>query len=418
MKVLHRLYNQFDLKLLYSLKDYFYFFCFLLTVFIVSLSYQYFKYIQLTKYDYHHTTALVLNAYPKTKYQVLKIRLKENIVGYITYRGEENFKNSKISLVLNTKQIDFIDLFKPNFLNSFKIKKLTTYENKVLKYIQNQHSSIKTKEFYSAIYLGTIMPYDLRKDIQKLGISHLVAISGFHLSILGLVLYILFFYLYKSIYKRCFLHRNIYLDSMIFVSLGLFSYILYLGFIPSLFRAFAMLIFGLILFIRNIKIVSFENLFFTALFLLVLFPKLLFSLGFWFSIFGVFYIFLFLKHFKLKSKLLTLVLLNIWIYIMMIPIAHFVFSDFYTLELLSPLFSLGFNIFYPLSMIFHICNIGGILDTLLEIIFVLPSSIYVVDKFNIFYLLYVLFSLLSIFYKLALYLLLAMSMYYIISVFV
>lgn len=52
-----------------------------------------------------------------------------------------------------------------------------------------------------------------------------------------------------------------------------------------------MLLWGFYLISKNIKLISFVNLFLSICICIALFPRLLFSVGFLFSILGVFYIF-------------------------------------------------------------------------------------------------------------------------------
>ena len=59
-----------------------------------------------------------------------------------------------------------------------------------------------------------------------------------------------------------------------------------------------MLIIGFILHDRGFKIISMQTLFLTMAILIAFFPRLAFSIGFYLSIFGVFYIFLFLLHYE------------------------------------------------------------------------------------------------------------------------
>jgi len=104
---------------------------------------------------------------------------------------------------------------------------------------------------------------------------------------------------------------------------------------------------GFFLFSRNIKIISFGTLFFTICIVLILFPHLIFSVAFWFSVSGVFYIFLFLYHFSNLSKISIFILLHFWVFVLMLPVVHFVFDVFSMYQLFSPLVSMVFILFYP-----------------------------------------------------------------------
>jgi len=129
-----------------------------------------------------------------------------------------------------------------------------------------------------------------------------------------------------------------------------------------LLRAFAMLLIGFVLYDRGIVIISMQTLFVSVVLLLALFPKLFFALGFWLSVGGVFYIFLFLIHFKELSYWWQFFLLPVWIYLMMLPYSLGVFGNFSLHHPLSILWTSLFVIFYPLSLVLHILGVGSLLD--------------------------------------------------------
>jgi competence protein ComEC len=131
--------------------------------------------------------------------------------------------------------------------------------------------------------------------------------------------------------------------------------------------AFVMFLFGIFFLRGNIKLISFENLSLVCLFMLAFFPTLFFSLSFWFSIAGVFYIFLFLKYFQNINKILLFFLFNIWIYLSLNPIIHFFFGVTSLVQLYSPLFTIGFIVFYPLELVLHIFGYGDFLDDFIKI---------------------------------------------------
>jgi len=108
--------------------------------------------------------------------------------------------------------------------------------------------------------------------------------------------------------------------------------------------------------------------------LLALFPPLVVSLGFWLSIAGVFYIFLVLSYCqKASRKWVALVCIPAGIFVLMQPLVHGIFGVTTIWQLLSPLLSLGFIIFYPVSMVLHLVGYGGVLDGVLTWLFALPE---------------------------------------------
>jgi competence protein ComEC len=248
---------------------------------------------------------------------------------------------------------------------------------------------------YTALFIASPLSQKVRDLSSKLGISHLIAISGFHLGIISFVLYFIIHFCYNRIHSRYLPYRNKRYDIMIFVSIILFIYVIFLDIPASLLRAFIMFIFALFLLRNNIKIISFETLFIISIFIITLFPKLVFSLSLWFSIAGVFYIFLFIKYFSSLNKFLQFVFFNIWIYLAINPITHYFFATTSLEQLYSPILSILFSIFYPLTAITHIFNIGNILDSFL--VKVLNSDIYSLEIFTElwFFIIYILISLYS-----------------------
>ena len=108
--------------------------------------------------------------------------------------------------------------------------------------------------------------------------------------------------------------------------------------------------------------------------LLVVFPKMLASLAFWFSVLGVFYIFLLLRKFDEANRYLMTLIISFGIFVLMLPIVHMIFPLTSTLQLYSPLLSLGFSLFYPLSIVLHIVGFGGAFDGWLMELFTLKSQ--------------------------------------------
>jgi len=168
---------------------------------------------------------------------------------------------------------------------------------------------------------------------------------------------------------------------------------------PSLLRAFIMFIFALFLLRNNIKLISFETLFIISIFIIALYPKLLFSLSLWFSISGVFYIFLFIKYFSHLNKLLQFILFNFWLYLSINPITHYFFATTALEQLYSPILTILFTVFYPLTAFLHLLNIGETFDLYLDAL--INMDIYSIEVYtpSWFFILYILISLFAIIRK-------------------
>lgn len=226
-----------------------------------------------------------------------------------------------------------------------------------------------------------------------------MAISGFHLGILSFVIYGIFYLFYNPIHQRYFPYRNKKFDLLIFTMIILFIYLIYINIVPSFLRAFVMFLFGVYFLRANIKILSFQTLLIVILSILAIFPKLLFSLSLWFSVAGVFYIYLFIQYFKNLNKYIAFFLFNIWIYLAMNPITHYFFGTTSLVQLFSPIFTIGFSLFYPLELLLHSVRLGGLLDFIIEKWLSSKPPSYEVFTPLWFFFLYIFTSLLAIIYK-------------------
>jgi len=393
------------------------FFHFLLLAFIflsLSISLEFYNYKELTKFDSQLVNAIVLKQYTKTKptktgktksYQVLKLKSYEGFTFYSTASKRlKDIKFHRVKMEVWAGDISFYE-YMHGFYCFSKILKVyddKSYKTKLNSFIASQHKDKDIALIYQALFTAKQLPYKLQQTFSNLGVSHLIAISGFHLGILTALLFFLIKYPYKFLQNRYFPYRSYKIDSFIIISLFLLSYLLFLDSPPSLLRAFVMLLIGFILYDRGLKVLSMQTLLLSVILILALSPRLFFSIGFWLSVSGVFYIFLFLIHFKHLSKLKQFLLLPIWIYFFMLPFSLIIFGNFSIYHPLSIIWTSLFTLFYPLSIIFHLLGFGDILDTfLISLIELDAGSIsLVISKF---YLLPILvFSLLSISQKWAL----------------
>jgi len=378
------------------------FFFIFLSIFLFNLYLEFTNYKQITKNEIYYTKGVILNIYHKNKYETLKIKT-ENFTFFTSYNKKNKLKiYQNIDLYIVTKDIDFFSYLKGFYVKSFSINtnpiKLDI-KQKIHNYIKSQHTNDNLSSLYNALYLASPLTNKIRELASNLGISHLIAISGFHLGVISLVLYFLIHFIYNKIHKIKFPYRNKRFDIMIFISFILFSYLIFIEMPPSLLRAFIMFIFALFLLRNNIKIISFETLLIISIFIIALYPKLLFSLSLWFSISGVFYIFLFIKYFSHLNKPLQFVLFNFWLYLSINPITHYFFATTALEQLYSPILTILFTIFYPLTAFLHLINTGGIFDLYLETL--INMNIYSVEVFtpSWFFVVYILVSLFSIIRK-------------------
>jgi competence protein ComEC len=391
----------FELDLFESKKEILVFVLLILVIFCFNIYQKHQVYKEVKSSKFYKIDAVVSKQYQKVSktgraYHVLKINAKDGYSFFTTNYGDlKDINGRDISIGFITDKIDFRSFISGFYAPSYDIRIFedsSGIKTKLLEFIQDQHENQKMKELFSALFLASPISKDLRADVSFLGISHLIAISGFHLGVLFALLYFIFKLPYQYFQNRYFPYRNIKFDLTIVILGILFSYMALIGYVPSVVRSFVMLGVGFFLYHRSFKIISFEVLFVTVLFILALIPEFIFSIGFWFSVSGVFFIYLFLHYFSYLKNWQIFLLLNFWVYIAMLPVVHYIFPDFSFYQLFSPFLTMVFSIFYPLEMLLHILGIGGLLDGVILSLFSIKGAIYQLQTPLWFLVLYILIA--------------------------
>ncbi len=351
-----------------------------------SLLMEFNNYKRLTQFDSSLVTATLQKQYEKTKlaksgkikkYQVLKLKSDDDFVFYTTSKKRVNAHvGQKIELEIWAGDISFYE-YMTGFYAFSKVLHLSldlSAKNSLNVMIAHEHQDKNSTSVYQALYTAKPLERDIQNKFSSLGVSHLVAISGFHLSVLSALLFFLLKHPYKFLQNRYFPYRSHKVDSFIIIAVILLSYLLFLDSPPSLLRAFVMLVIGFILYDRGMELISTQTLFLSVILLLALFPRLLFSLGFWLSVAGVFYIFLFLLYYKGLSKVWQFVLVPFWVYVLMIPYSIIIFGNFSVYHPLSIVWTSLFSVFYPLSIFLHLIGFGDSLDVFLKLLINLDTN--------------------------------------------
>ncbi len=358
-------------SLLYG-REYFYFILFSAALFLVSLSIEFYHYTQLTQFDDAVIEAKVIKHYQKTKdgkrYAVLKLRTEHSAQFYITSKLPlKELVGHRSKVWIKTKYISFYD-----YLNGFAAKgrvisisreKAAVFE--LGRVLDSRHENRAVAQIYGALFFALPLSSTLQERFSMLGVSHLLAISGFHLGVLSFILFALFRLPYMQLQKRFFPYRHRNRDLFIAVAITLGAYLMFLGDVASLMRAYAMLIVGYLMYDRGLKIVSMQTLFVSLVLLLSLWPRLLFSIGFWLSVTGVYFIFLYLRYFNGWSKYVTFAVLPVWVYLAMSPVALVLFGNYSLYHPLSIIWSTLFTLFYPLALFLHLVGYGERMDSIL-----------------------------------------------------
>ncbi len=355
---------------------------FFLLFILIRLFFEYQSYKDLISKPFYYTHANVLHAYQKSKgdqhYQVLKLRSDEGLTLYTTNYSQNNFEHKRLRLqIFPNEKISFSD-----YLGTFYVKSRIknqevlplTLKDRLLEKVASQHDNSALGSFYNAIFFATFLEKALREKISMLGVSHLVALSGFHLGILWGLVYGLLLLIYRPLQQHFFPYRHALFDVGAVAMILLGVYLWFVDFPPSLLRSYAMVLVGWIVLLLGMELLSFTFLTTIILILLALFPSLLVSLGFWLSVSGVFYIFLLLQYSKgFNAWVITLIFIPLGIFVLMLPIVHTIFPVTSGYQLLSPLLSLLFIPFYPFVMLLHLLGFGSLFDSALLALFTLPK---------------------------------------------
>lgn len=383
-------------------KNSLFFTLFLLFVFMINILFNYLSYKELKKEYIFETKAEVLNIYPKEKFDVIKLK-GDGFEFFASFSKDENIKKLDfLNVVFDTRNITFYTYLKGFFTKILYFErgeKNNSVKEKIIKNIEENHDDFMIRELFNALFLAIPVSSELRDIITAYGIAHVVALSGFHIVVLSFIIYWILYFPYSFLQNRYFPYRNRRFDILLITMAILFYYLLLTDIVASLLRAFVLFSLGLYLLRSNIKVITYLTLFYTFLIVIALFPQYIFNIGFWFSIFAVFYIYLFIQYFKNGNKILLYIFFNIWMFLIFNPIVHFFFAQTAIEQFYSIPITIFFTIFYPLEIVAHIFNISSYFDDYLKIF--LENKIYVYEVFTplYFFILYILFSFFSIWSK-------------------
>ena len=289
----------------------------------------------------------------------LIIKSKEKIK--VTYYGNSNYKLGDYVRVSGTLNIPYdntiFNLFNYRkyllsnkiyfILYADKIEKVKDNKNilyEIKNVIYERINNLKSKDYMKTFILGD--KQDLNDEIlssyQENGISHLLAISGMHISLLVVIL--------SKLLKK-------FKHSYFIISIFLIFYAFLTSFTPSVLRAVFLYIFN--------KIDKKELILLIASFLLFYNPYYIYNVGFLFSFIISFYLIYFgnLSN-KFNNYFMKLFITSTICFVASIPI---MINNFYYINISSPLINLLFVplislIIFPLSLL---TLIFPILDNLL-----------------------------------------------------
>lgn len=220
-----------------------------------------------------------------------------------------------------------------------------------LLFVKDQLSGLlKTREnseYYQMIIFGdsSSIPESFEEAIRTLGISHLFALSGSHLTFISFFL----FYLLRKVFDN---EKKVYL----IVCILLFGYVSMTNFSVSLIRSY---VFFVLFKANRLYHWNFKNttLFFYILGGFLLYrPWWIYDLGFQYSFLICFYLLVFSKWLSSSNYLISVFKISTMAFLVSAPISMF---HFYELHLLSIFWNLLFVPFFTF-IIFPICFLGFI----------------------------------------------------------
>lgn len=381
---------------------------FLFFIFLLNLSIEYSKYLDLIEEEIFETQVEVLNIYQKDDFDILKLKAS-NFDFFTSFQKDEKIDKFQIlNIVFISKDISFLEYLKGFYTKTVYfdfLEKEEKFKDKIIKKINSNHQDKMISELFQALFLALPISKELRDICTNYGIAHVIALSGFHIVVLSFCIYWIVYFPYSFFHQKFFPYRNKRFDILIFTLIFLLYYLILTDIVPSLLRAFVMFCLGIYLLRSNIKIFSYMTLFYTFLIVIAFFPKYIFSLGFWFSIIAVFYIYLFMQYFKNLNKYFQLFFFNLWMFLIFNPIVHLFFPQTTIEQFLSIIITIAFTLFYPFEIVAHTFDFAIYFDEYIKKFLEYKFFVYEVKTPLYFFIVYLIFSFLSIFYKKAFYIL-------------
>lgn len=381
---------------------------FLFFIFLLNLSIEYSKYLDLIEEEIFETQVEVLNIYQKDDFDILKLKAS-NFDFFTSFPKDEKIDKFQIlNIVFISKDISFLEYLKGFYTKTVYfdfLEKEEKFKDKIIKKINSNHQDKMISELFQALFLALPISKELRDICTNYGIAHVIALSGFHIVVLSFCIYWIVYFPYSFFHQKFFPYRNKRFDILIFTLIFLLYYLILTDIVPSLLRAFVMFCLGIYLLRSNIKIFSYMTLFYTFLIVIAFFPKYIFSLGFWFSIIAVFYIYLFMQYFRNLNKYFQLFFFNLWMFLIFNPIVHLFFPQTTIEQFLSIIITIAFTLFYPFEIVAHTFDFAIYFDEYIKNFLEYKFFVYEVKTPLYFFIVYLIFSFLSIFYKKAFYIL-------------
>lgn len=225
--------------------------------------------------------------------------------------------------------------------NRFVINKIHSFfVNKL-----DEHPSIYKGYIKSLIFADSTNIKEIKDKSNKIGISHILAVSGMHLSLLIMLI--------EFVLKKVFYFQK-YIDASIIVFL--LSYIIITNFSITVLRAALFVIFKKIFTINKLLFTKLDILSIAGLILLIIRPNYLFLLSFQLSFLVSFILITFTSNFEFKSKIIELYFIGIIAFLVGLPLIVKQNFEFNLLSIIcGPFYVLFFELLlYPITLLMFI----------------------------------------------------------------
>ena len=347
-------------------------------LFLLHVGWYYYRYVTLMRKPFIVVEATAVDTYVKQKgtyrYRVVKADTDNGWRIYTTLPLRYDIKKHRIKLrlLIQDSHITFVDILRRFYVKSRLIRdegEVRSGKTYVVRHVASQHSRDETAALYNALFFAEPLPKALRERLAALGVSHLVALSGFHIGIVAALLYTLLRPMYRMYQRRFAPYRSEWVDLGAIVSVLSGMLLWFVGAPDSLVRAYVMSVVLWLATVIGVKVVDFTLLAVTVAVLLAFYPPFVLSVGFWLSVAGVGYIFLLLQYggaWIKRHPYLGWSVIPVGVFVLMAPFVHYFFDTASLWQLFSPFVSVVFTLFYPLSMLLHLVGYGDAFDTALS----------------------------------------------------
>ena len=280
--------------------------------------------------------------------ETIKYGLKVNITGQL----KENHPNTTPYTFNYQKYLNNNNIYYTLEITNIQIIKKAHILYQIKNYLAHRCSQIDKEGYMQAFILGNkdTLNKEIYTNYQKIGITHLFALSGMHIGLLSSII--------LKLLKK---FNNIIKYIITIIILTIYSLIV--GMPYSIVRCLIFLIITYIDKIFNLKITSFKRLLLTASLIIFINYKAIYDIGFLYSFLTVGGLILSQNFIHSHNKLIAAFKLSLIAFLFSIPIT---LHNFYEINLLSILYNI---VYIPLIslIIYPLCLLSFILPFLYPI---------------------------------------------------